>query len=390
MFQPLLDLLSGSPNNAAAALNVAHSAAVCRQTARTESTSYLSSTATRKVLSVDCLIRFFTMSTTLPRLDAITGAPLIGTWASSLVYMAELLQAIHYFRTFKKDDWKLKSYVAIAFTIDTISAIADYACVYLYTITHAGDLVYLTKQNWGVPLYIISTTTVALLVQSFLAFRYWRFTNNTIIVCFFAHPDPGSGFGGGFSSGLTIALFPAFKDRNKVQISATVWIVTQVAADIIIAGALVLELMKAKSVFKGQQRRVNNMLNRLVLHTIQTGTATAVIAVLALIAFLIDDETNIPVGVTYPLGRIYVLSMLMNLNIRKYGRPQNSTINGGQRGPDRIAHGTTYNFTAEFYSSESHGSNRGTVKSKAAASISETHPSEIAMVSTSTQQVPEV
>ncbi|KAF7366626.1 hypothetical protein MSAN_00920500 [Mycena sanguinolenta] len=329
------------------------------------------------------------MSTTPPRLDAITGAPLIGTWASSLLYMAELLQAIHYFRTFKKDDWKLKSYVAVTFAIDTITAVADYIGVYLYTITHAGDLVYVTKQNWGVPLYMISTTTVALLVQSFLAFRYWRFTNNTIIVCFLSILILAA-FGGGFSSGLTIALFPAFKDRNKVQISATIWIVTQVAADLIIAGALVLELMKAKSVFKGQQRRVNNLLNRLVLYTIQTGTVTAVIAVLSLIAFLIDEETNIPVGVMYPLGRIYVLSMLMNLNIRKYGRPQNSTINGGQRGPDRIAHGTTYNFTTEFYSSESHGSNRGTVKSRAAASISETHPSEIAMMPTNTQQVPEV
>ncbi|KAF7344626.1 hypothetical protein MSAN_01944900 [Mycena sanguinolenta] len=220
------------------------------------------------------VVHFSTMSTALSRLDAITGALLIGTWASSLLYMAELLQAVKYFRNSKKDDWKLKSYVAVAFAIDTISAVGDYACVYLYTITHAGDPVYLTKQNWGVPLYIISTSCVAILVQSFLAFRYWRFTHNTIVVCFLFILILAA-FGGGLWSGLTIVLFPAFKDRNKVRISGTVWIVTQVSADLIIAVAFVREFLMAKSLFKDQQRRINNVLNRLVSHTIQTGTATA-------------------------------------------------------------------------------------------------------------------
>ncbi|KAF7346800.1 hypothetical protein MSAN_01818600 [Mycena sanguinolenta] len=318
------------------------------------------------------------MSKTLPRLDAITGyaagrtslfgwalnecsssALLIGTWASSLVYTAELLQAWYYFENFK-DSWKLKSYVAVTLVIDTISAVGDYACVYLYTITHAGapaallkyffiqftrpkgDLVYLTKQNWPVPLYVISTTTVAFLVQSFLAFRYWRFTKNAIIVCCLSILILAA-FSAGVSTGLIVVLFPAFKDRNKIRISATVWIIIQVSADLIIAGALVREFMKAKSLFKGQQRRVNNVLNRLVLHTIQTGTATAVIAVLALVVFLIDDQSNVPVGIMYPLGRVYVLSMLINLNIRD---SENSILNGGRQRALAFAHSTAYNISS--------------------------------------------
>ncbi|KAF7366299.1 hypothetical protein MSAN_00886100 [Mycena sanguinolenta] len=351
-----------------------------------------------KVSSTHRLARFFTMSTTLPRLDGITGALLIGTWASSVLYMAELLQAVYYFRNFK-DNWKLKSYVAVAFAIDTISAIGDYACVYLYTITHAGDVVYLNKQNWPVPLYLISTSCVAFLVQSFLTFRYWRFTNNTIIVCFLSILILAS-FGGGISSALTIALFPAFKDRNRVRISGTVYLVTQGSADLTIAGMLVRELMRAKSMFKGQ-RRINNMLNRLVLHTIQTGTATAVLAVLALVIFLIDNESNIPVGILYASGRAYVLSMLIHLNIREYGRSKNSTISGGQGGGLVDASSATHNISSvrkyitqtvfrdteapipeEFRDTgELHSSNSGSVKSsvllstlQSTASISETQP----------------
>ncbi|KAJ6449469.1 hypothetical protein C8R45DRAFT_1130828 [Mycena sanguinolenta] len=343
------------------------------------------------------------MSTTIPRLDAITGALLIGTWASSLLYMAEVLQAVHYFRTFKKDNWKMKSYVAVTFAIDTISAVSDYACVYLYTITHAGDLVYLSKQNWAVPLYVISSSTVALLVQGFLAFMYWRLrrvhpsdesnarassTHNTIIVCLLSILIVAA-FGGGLASGLTIVLFPALKDRSKVRISGTVWMITQASADLIIAGALLLEVMKAKTVFQGQ-RRVSNMLNRLVSHIIQTGTVTAVIAVLAIMIFLINEETNIPVGILYTSGRVYVLSMLMNLNMRPSGRSQNCTTSNGQRGTLRFAQGTTHNFTTvQFSPNEADSTMSSILLSQATASIPEFQHPEIEMVPTKAKRVPE-
>ncbi|KAJ6496390.1 hypothetical protein C8R45DRAFT_1211964 [Mycena sanguinolenta] len=288
------------------------------------------------------------MSTTIPPLDAITGALLIGTWTSSFLYMAEVIQGLYYFRTFKNDNWKMKSYVAVTLAIDAISAVAGYACVYLYTITHAGDLVYLTKQNLPVPLYTISTTTVAILVQSFLVYFYWRFTHNTIVICFLSILILVE-FSGGLALGLTIALFPAFKDRSKLRIIAPIWIVTQASSDLIVAGALFLELMKAKSLFKWE-RHVNNMLNRLVVSIIRTGTMTAVLAVLALIMFLLDDKTNIPVGIVYTSGRVYVISMLTNLNIRPSGRP---TTSSGQRGTVRFTDGPTYNFTTvQFYFSQ--------------------------------------
>ncbi|KAJ6526731.1 hypothetical protein B0H19DRAFT_1275581 [Mycena capillaripes] len=305
--------------------------------------------------------------TSLPRLDSLTGAPLIGTWASSLLYMAELLQAVYYFRHFKNDDWKLKTLVIAALSIDTVSMLGDYAGVYLAG--YIGDLDYLAKQNWGVPLYIISTSFVAVLVQGFLAIRYWRLTNNTILVAFlflliFA------AFGGGLSSGLTIALFPALEDRTKVKISGTVWSITEVAADVIIAVALVREFLKAKSRFTGKRRRINNTLNRLVALAIQTGSATAVISTAALVAHVLPspyEQTNIPTGLMYSLGRTYVLSMLLNLNIRAH---------------DGFTHGNTDIMSSVQFLTTPTQHSRGTGKSSSMMSaIAETAPSEIEMTS---------
>ncbi|KAJ7860078.1 hypothetical protein B0H14DRAFT_3863875 [Mycena olivaceomarginata] len=244
----------------------------------------------------------------------------------------------------------MKTLVAAAFVIDTVSAVGEYACVYLYTVSHAGDLAYLSKQNWGIPLYTIATTCVAILVQSFLVFRYWRFTNNTISVVLLSVVILVA-FGSGLASGLVVLLFPALKDRTKVRVSGTIWIFTQVSADLIIAAALVYEFQKAnQSFWRAGVGAIHNTLDHLVLLTIQTGSATAVIAVTAFITFLINNETNICAGIMFPLGRVYVLSMLLNLNIRVSGDGGSSQgtsrtgTSGRDRGPIVFFHdtGTTH------------------------------------------------
>ncbi|KAJ7306308.1 hypothetical protein DFH08DRAFT_1088932 [Mycena albidolilacea] len=251
----------------------------------------------------------------LPALDTITGALLIGTWANSFLYMAELMQARYYFRHFKHDDWKLKTFVSVAFLVDTVSTVGDYACVYLYTIKHAGDPVYLADQNWGIPLYLFTTAIIAILVQSFLVVRYWWFTRNILVAllnCFLIIVA----FGGSMTVGVIIAMFPAFRERDKVKIPATIWLVTEAVADLSIAAAMLWELRKARPTLNESR----SVLDRLVALTIRTGTASATLAVAALIAFLLRDDNNVSVGIAYTLGRVYVLSMLANLNVRKSGR----------------------------------------------------------------------
>ncbi|KAJ7875861.1 hypothetical protein B0H13DRAFT_1006531 [Mycena leptocephala] len=70
----------------------------------------------------------------LPALDTVTGCLLIGTWASSLLYMFEIIQSLYYFRRFEQDDWKLKTLVIVALLVDTVSTIGDYICVYLVSV----------------------------------------------------------------------------------------------------------------------------------------------------------------------------------------------------------------------------------------------------------------
>ncbi|KAF7343536.1 hypothetical protein MSAN_01974100 [Mycena sanguinolenta] len=245
-------------------------------------------------------------------MDVITGPLLIATWASSLLYTAELYQALRYYRYFKNDDWRLKMLVTITFSIDTIALLNGYVSVYLYTITHAGDTAYFVHQNWTIPLYVFATAIVASLVQIFLLSRYWNFAQKHVITLFLGCLILAS-FGGSVTCGVMVALFPTFKDRSKLKIPAILWLVTEAAADLGIAVALVREFVRAKPT----STEARNVVSRLATMTVQTGTATAAIAVAALFGYLMKEDSNICVGIAWCLGRTYVLSMLSNLNIRK-------------------------------------------------------------------------
>ncbi|KAJ6586432.1 hypothetical protein DFH09DRAFT_256262 [Mycena vulgaris] len=246
------------------------------------------------------------------KLDTILGALLVGTWANTILYTVEVIQAAYYYRHFKHDNWMLKLLVTSAIAIDSVSMIANYASVYLYTIANWGNLAYLQNQYWPVPLYIFATGVVAALAQGFLAARYWLLTKNKFItLTLFLFITVA--IGGAFASAVTIAIFPRYHDRGKVIIPATTWLVTEAVTDISITLALLLEFRKVKSSFK----ETRSLFNRLVAQTIQTGAAGATIALATLVAYLANKESNVPTGIAYCLGRVYCQTMLANLNIRQ-------------------------------------------------------------------------
>ncbi|KAF8167025.1 hypothetical protein K438DRAFT_1856476 [Mycena galopus ATCC 62051] len=262
----------------------------------------------------------------LPPLDTLTGCLLVGTWASSLLYMFEISQVWYYFQNFKQDDWKFKTLVTTALVV-TLGMVGDYICVYLYTITHAGDEEYLVSMHWPLPLYVLDTGVLAVMVQAFLVFRYWRFTRNTLIALFLCFGIIVS-FSGVLTGSLMATLYTSLADRRKFDIPIALWMVTELAVNTGIASALLWEFRKAREILTETRRA----LDRLTAITIQSGAAAATIAGGTLIAYYTKPESNVAVGVSYPLGRVYVITLLWNLNVRTSAKSF-STTTGTSSGP---------------------------------------------------------
>ncbi|KAJ7838494.1 hypothetical protein B0H14DRAFT_3870037 [Mycena olivaceomarginata] len=241
--------------------------------------------------------------------DIILGALLSGTWANSVLYTVEIIQAAYYYRHFKHDSWMSKLLVSSTIAIDSVSMIANYASVYLYTITHWGDSVYLKNQYWA--------TLPALPPYDWLSGRFgpsfpgWEIlaSNQKQI----HHPRLILLHHG--SNGRRVCEcrhdcnLPQYSDRKRVieriTIPATTWIVAEAVTDMSIAFALLLQLRKVKSSFK----ETRGLLDKLVAQTIQTGAAGATIALAVLITFLANNASNVPTGIAYCLGRVYCLTM---------------------------------------------------------------------------------
>ncbi|KAF7349024.1 hypothetical protein MVEN_01423700 [Mycena venus] len=219
--------------------------------------------------------------------------------------------------------------------------IANYASVYLYTITHWEPV--LGKSFWSYwkrhnqthvieqpyPLYPFSTGVVTALAQSFLVTQYWLLTKNhfiTLTLFLFIT----AAIGGAFACALIIAIFPQYKDRGKVVIPGTTWLVTEAATDISIALVLLLEFRKVKSSFE----ETRSLLNRLVVQTIRTGAAGATIALAVLVAFLANDQSNVPTSIGYCIGRVYCITMLANLNSRETGKTWSSIGTSSDADPE--------------------------------------------------------
>ncbi|KAJ7227526.1 hypothetical protein C8J57DRAFT_1534979 [Mycena rebaudengoi] len=190
--------------------------------------------------------------------DIVLGALLVGTCANS-VSICLVIQAAYYYRHFQHDNWMLKLLVSSALAIDLMSMIANYASVYLYTITHwvpsFQEIWRICKSNIGQfdPLYLFTTGVVTASAQSFLDARYWLLTRNkfiTLTLFFFITVATG----GAFTCGVTIAIFPEYTNRRKAIIPATTWLITEAVTDISIASSPLWEFRKAKSSFKETRR----------------------------------------------------------------------------------------------------------------------------------------
>ncbi|KAJ7309269.1 hypothetical protein DFH08DRAFT_899413 [Mycena albidolilacea] len=263
----------------------------------------------------------------LPALDTVTGrCLLVATWASSLLYMFEVYQGLYYFRHFMKDDWKFKTLVTVALLVDAVSIVGDYSGVYLYTITHAGDLEYLNNTHWPLPLYSFTTGVLGALVQGFLLIRYWRFTRNSLISLVLSLGIIIT-LGGVFAISCMVALYPSFKDRLKLEVPAAIWLVTEVVVDAGIASALLWEFRKASGILI----QTKGILDRLTAVTIQSGASAATLALAALISYYTIPESN------HRFGTLLTITQLANLNIRKSGRSLSTTV--VHSGPGRASGG---------------------------------------------------
>ncbi|KAJ6550028.1 hypothetical protein B0H19DRAFT_1073918 [Mycena capillaripes] len=260
-------------------------------------------------------------------LDDIFGALLLGTWAASILFGLVVGQAYKYFTTFPNDTWKRKGFVVLALAFCCAALLGDYANTYLPTVTYWGDVEAIQKVYWPLPLYSISNTLLAFIVDCFLIHRLHTLSKNIwlTILLYALIALALTGYLMGFIP-LVIGS-GTLADRNKAKIGAIINFITMVVVDMLTAAGLIWKLRTMRSGFS----HTNSFMNRVMVGAVQTGATTSVCSILLLITFLNNPQSNVATFFIFQFAPLYTLTLLFNFNLRHNPGVSGTSKSSGSR-----------------------------------------------------------
>lgn len=239
------------------------------------------------------------------------GPMLLGTVFNICLYGMMVVQTYSYYtqRQSGERSW-IKFVVGFLFLADTVNSV--FMLVYLYStlIINFGSVDKLTRSTWVFDVEPISSGAIATCVQLFYGWRIQKLIKKewiTCIICIF------SVIGGlsAVASSIAAIKVPDYVEWHRFEAAVTLWLGSAIVADITIASSLVW-------FFRGRKSGVaatDDIVNRLIKSTLQTGMLTSIFACVDLATFLaIKDGTHLIFNV--PLSKLYTNSFMAMLNSR--------------------------------------------------------------------------
>ncbi|KAI0055577.1 hypothetical protein BV25DRAFT_1865755 [Artomyces pyxidatus] len=265
------------------------------------------------------------------------GPIFIGTILNTVLYGISIAQTFMYLKTYKNDKLWTKLIVLLVFILDTMNSVFDVEYTYNSLVNHYNDPAAIQKANWVFATDPALTSITGTVVQLFFAWRVKVITRSNAAVAILIVGSVISCLGG-IATSIAIGMVPMWLEFQKFEIPVIVWLTVSALVDSGITVILVWHLRKHKRGFRSDE-----LLDKIILLTVQTGAVTTVWAIVDLIVYL-----SIPTGVhlifNFPLSKLYSNSLLSSLNSRagwKFSSQSGDSITGGNsRRPDVVTFGS--------------------------------------------------
>ncbi|KAG7447828.1 uncharacterized protein BT62DRAFT_1061614 [Guyanagaster necrorhizus] len=212
-------------------------------------------------------------------------------------------QMYMYLNTYRKDRLWMKIVVlCVANVASTL-----FFCIYLY----ASLILHFDPALTGI---------IGGMVQLFFAWRVKVLTDNpwlVTIVGAFALTGTGAAIATSFEVGKT----PEFIQFQNFKAVVIIWLGAACLSDILISGILVWHLRKTG--FQG----TDELVDRIIRLTVQTGLTTSICAIIDLAVYL-SDSTGMHLMFNFPLSKLYTNAMMSTLNSRRgwnFSDPESSS-----------------------------------------------------------------
>jgi len=266
------------------------------------------------------------------------GALEIGFLASGFLFGVLTVQALIYNRKFAKDHWTLKSLVAVIwfFELGQLGCVAHAA--YIMTITESGNLLTLLTPPKTIGISFLLGSAVGPLVEAFYVSRLLRFSGKKYpaimgwILAFIRF----AGWVFLAAHVITMTSLTQFVDdfgwffamllglSGTIDLTISAWI------------AYFLARRRSRTRDTMQNESARQLLDRVILWTLQTGVITSLSFLVTLICYLILGQYLIWLAVLAILTKVSSNCFLASLNARASTRTRgksNTSGLGGQSHP---------------------------------------------------------
>ncbi|KAK0432872.1 hypothetical protein EV421DRAFT_1910578 [Armillaria borealis] len=257
------------------------------------------------------------------------GPMLVGHMLNVLLMGVVLVQVYIYMITYEKRDklW-LKAFVLFLLIINLLNTVTQFIYMYNALIIHFMDPEYLAKVTAVFAISGALTGVISGSVQLFFAWRVKILTSNiwlVAIVCATALAGTTGSIGSTIEA-VKIGTFLRFQD---IKAWVILWLVATCVADTLITVILVWHLVcaslsVAKSPFliiyvqknhKTGFQDSDELVDRIIRSTVQTGLITTLCALIDLLTYLLDP-TGLHLVFNFPLPKLYTNTLLSSLNSR--------------------------------------------------------------------------
>ncbi|KAJ7623602.1 hypothetical protein FB45DRAFT_718870, partial [Roridomyces roridus] len=257
----------------------------------------------------------------LPDVRLSYGPLLLGVFFNMILYGVFLSQLLTYNRLFchpqnaaSPDGTLMKrqiisSFIAYLMVLETANTALDMGMLYQPLILEYGQVpskfptVFVTQ-----PILVVLVSTP---IQIFFAWRIWKITNcisPPVLIVGLACTS----LAGGLLTAARVIVVEYFYNKPLLHTSALIWFVSSSCADVLITICLVLVLSNRKTGFS----ETDNVIDKLIRTTIQTGLVTACFSILDVCFFETLPHYSVNFIFDLPLSKLYSNALLSTLNAR--------------------------------------------------------------------------
>ncbi|KAF9554904.1 hypothetical protein CPC08DRAFT_753380 [Agrocybe pediades] len=248
-----------------------------------------------------------------------TGAVLIGSFGSCVLYGLTAVQTWFYYVSYPKDPLRNKFLVFTLWLLDTLHTILTSYTAYFYLVSRYYSPSALLLINWSIPVSVAFSNTIEVIVQSYFLHKILLISRGTLLwrtlvfllgMLVLAHLGTAIEIAIVTFMAKTFGTLPQSKYYSAIPLA-----ITNICANVLINGALIYLLRGHRS---GIQR-TDNIVKRLIIYAVNRCLLISCLEIVEIIVFSTSTHTLWYLGIDFVMAKLYANSLLASLNSRLGG-----------------------------------------------------------------------